>query len=213
MALTEKCPACGAPLDVSEVEGSSLHCGFCSTDLQLLDVDGELHLVVAGKPSPQSEVLADKAHEVLSDAGSAGESEIASLFADAESGGKVDEPFDVRAPGEPERDIYTASFQGEGMPEPPGVGDAGQVAPGWASSASSMADINDWVPDNRSTTPETPITIPETPAYQAGREAAPAGRSSTGRWIAIGAAVVVGLCVSCACLAAAFFAITNNGNF
>lgn len=213
MALTEKCPACGAPVEVSDVEGSTFRCGFCSTEIQMQDVDGELHLIVAGKPSPQSEVLTDKAHEVLSEE----ENAFARVFGDVESGGpNVIEPSadDIRTAEEREPDIFTASFQGESMPEPPGVGDAGQVAPGWASSATSMADVNDWVPENRDTAAETPITIPETPAYQAGREAAPAGtRSNTGRWVAIGAAVFVGVCVMCACVVAAFMAVTNGGNF
>lgn len=219
MALTEKCPACGAPVEVNEVEGGTLRCGFCSTELQMQDVGGELHLVVAGMPSPQSEVLTDKAHEVLSEEETSVSSEdaFARVFGDVESGGpNVIEPDadDIRTSSEREPDIFTASFMGESMPEPPGVGDEGQVAPGWATSASSMADINDWLPENRDTTTSTPpITIPETPAYQAGREAVPAARSNTGRWIAIGAAVIVGLCVTCACVVGAFLAVTNGGNF
>ena len=87
------------------------------------------------------------------------------------------------------------------------------VAPGYISSVPDDATVEAASPTNigASIYPGG-TTASETPAhYQVANEAQTARPAGPGRWIAIGAAVFVAICIMCACVAGAFIALSNNG--
>lgn len=53
---TIDCPACGAPLEVSD-QLEALRCGYCDADLKIIRVDDKVTFEVLSQPEPQKEVL------------------------------------------------------------------------------------------------------------------------------------------------------------
>ena len=58
MAQQTICPACGAPLEYTG-EQDQVRCNFCSTLLQVTEVEGQQHFAVLEQPAPQKEVLSN----------------------------------------------------------------------------------------------------------------------------------------------------------
>ena len=103
-----------------------------------------------------------------------------------------------------------------GEPVRPDFVDAGEpVAPGYISSVPDDATFEAASPTNiGATIYPGGTTASETPAhYQVGNEAQTARPAGPGRWIAIGAAVFVAVCLMCACAAGALIAISRGGGF
>jgi len=107
---------------------------------------------------------------------------------------------------EPQKDILTEQAHRQLSEEPDAQPEGKPVAPGYASSGSAMADPGAW--SDPAVLPETPVTadtIPEVPLFQTGSQpVSVAGTGKTGRWIAIGVAVFIVLCILLACIVAAF---------
>lgn len=178
------CPACGAPLEYTG-DGETIRCHFCGTEFQVTEEDARPRFEVRNQPEPQKEVLQKGVTRV--DDSLTGDGEDALPSAPAQPVGRAG-----IYPSEP--DIYQQAYQADlNMPEP---------------ARQQTVDTNRW------SGVETPAQVPAPPLV-----GTPAGTSvmrgpgSVGRWIAIGVAVVLILCLACVCVAGLVFMAQNGNSF
>jgi hypothetical protein len=191
------CPACGAPLEYNN-EGDVVRCDFCGADVKMEVDGGVLRPRVVTQP-PVDPAVTASAQDTLSETIEDG-LDVAPL---EES---LIEPFG----GEPVAPGYASSGTGESATPEAFLGQETRAAddpfviPGSTSGGAAVYGIPD-------SPPQEPV-LQGTVLDQSGRPIGTTG-GNRNRWIALGIAAFVVVCVLCACVAGAIMMFSNSGSF